>query len=255
MRIATWNVNSIRARLKFVLHWLEARQPDVVCLQELKVTEDTFPYSELEELGYHACVEAQPRWNGVAVIAKTPPELIQAGLPAVRDQGARLVMAKVGDLHVASAYVPNGKTVSHEDYPRKLAWLAALDEYVAELDLGDKVVIGGDFNVAPEPSDSFAPNDETSIFHTAAERSAIARLRERGLHDLYRTRNPDGDMFSWWDYRAGHFHKNVGLRIDLLLASASVLASTGEVWIDRDYRKKQDGETPSDHAPVIAELS
>lgn len=254
MRIATWNVNSIKARLPFVLHWLDAREPDVACFQELKVDEKSFPTEELEARGYQAVMCAQKTWNGVAVISKHPIELVQSGLPGAEDAGARLVTANTAELSVTSVYVPNGKTVTHDDYQLKLDFMRALDGYVNEaLDGAQPTLVAGDFNITPADVDSWAPSADR-IFHTPPERKLLSMLMDRGYRDAYRVREPDGDMFSWWDYRAGCFHKNQGLRIDLLLTSASLLDRIEKVWIDRDYRKKKDGHTPSDHAPVIAEL-
>lgn len=254
MRIATWNVNSIKARLPFVLHWLDAREPDVVCFQELKVDAGGFPHADVAERGYHVAMHGQPSWNGVAVLSKQPLETVQAGLPGAEDAGARLVTASTGDLSVTSVYVPNGKTVTHDDYQLKLGFMRALGDYVGErLDAGGRTLIAGDFNICPEDRDSWAPSPER-IFHTPPERRLMRGVMEKGYQDMYRSRYPEGDMFSWWDYRAGCFHKNQGLRIDLLLASKALAEEATEVWIDRDYRKKKDGHTPSDHAPVIADL-
>ena len=256
MRIATWNVNSIKARLKFVLHWLEARRPDVVAIQELKVDEENFPFEALNEAGYHAQLQAQPTWNGVAVLSREAGIKKQSGLPGAEDAGARLVTVEVGPLSMTSVYVPNGKTVEHEDYQLKLTFLDALVRYAETIVRPDElVVIGGDYNICPEDIDTHDPAGLAgAIFHTDQERARIKRLAGVGLIDLYRAHEPDGDMFSWWDYRAGAFHKNKGLRIDLLLATPALRDTVTKVWIDRDYRKKKDGGTPSDHAPVIADL-
>jgi exodeoxyribonuclease-3 len=254
MDIATWNVNSIKARLPFVLHWLDEREPDIVCLQELKVDADKFPHEELEKRGYHASIHAQPTWNGVAVLSKEPAEILQSGLPGAEDAGARLVTARIGDITAVSVYVPNGKTVTHDDYQLKLDFMRALDDYVKDqLDAGKPTLVAGDFNITPEDVDSWAPSPER-IFHTDRERKLLSELVELGYRDAYRVLEPEGDMYSWWDYRAGSFHKNQGLRIDLLMASEPLLSRIEKVWVDRDYRKKKDGHTPSDHAPVIARI-
>lgn len=256
MRIATFNVNSIQARLAFVLGWLDARKPDIVCMQELKTTDDAFPREAFEAAGYRVATHGQAQWNGVAVATRGDAEIVQSGLPGAEEAGARLLAVRSMDTTVVSVYVPNGKTVTHDDFQLKLRFLDALAAYVGRaLDPKGRVVIGGDFNLCPGDADTHDPAArEGTIFHTADERTRFARILEHGYVDLYRHKNPDGKMFSWWDYRAGAFHKNLGLRIDLLLGSPSVAAATTEVWIDRDYRKKQAGNIPSDHAPVIADL-
>jgi len=256
VRLATFNVNSIKARLPYVLHWLGARQPDVVCLQELKVESDKFPFEQLEQAGYYAQVHGQKRWNGVAVLTREPAELVQAGLPGSDAAGARLVTVRLRGMTVTSVYVPNGKAVGHADFEMKLDWLRALAAHLrANHDPAVPMVIGGDFNVVHRDADSHDPDRlQGQIFHTAAERACIDALLQLGLVDLYRALHPEGRMFSWWDYRAGAFHKNLGLRIDLLLASRALLERAEQVWTDRDYRKKKDGQTASDHAPVVVDF-
>ena len=256
MRIATWNVNGLRARLDFVLHWLAARQPDVVGIQEVKATEEDFPHTQLGDAGYYAFAHLQKAWNGVAILTRKPVErVVQEGLPGQEELGARLITADVEGLAFSTVYVPNGKSVEHDDYPRKLEWLDALAQHMREGDDGKPRVLCGDFNVVPAPIDSW---DEArlagTIFHTQPERDRIDAFYAAGLGDLFRRKYPDEQKFSWWDYRGGAFHRKQGLRIDFLLASAKVEERLREVWIDRDYRKKQDGLTPSDHAPVIADL-
>ncbi len=256
MRIATWNVNGLRARLDFVLLWLRAREPDLVGLQELKLTDEQFPRGAFEELGYRLATHGQKAWNGVAILSREPLELTCRGLPDQAGMGARLLSARAGDLEFTTLYCPNGKSVDHDDYPRKLAWLDALAAWVAEqLDPERPAVLCGDFNVCPAALDSWNENAFTGqIFHSDAERDRLRRLLDWGYVDLFRERHPDLQAFSWWDYRGGAFHKRQGLRIDLLLGTAPVVRRLDSVRIDRDYRKKQDGLTASDHAPVIAEL-
>jgi len=256
MRIATWNVNGLRSRLGFVQHWLRARQPDLVGIQELKLEDEHFPTAELEALGYHSVAFCQRTWNGVAILARQPIEVVQKGLPGQDELGARLLTARVGDLEYTTIYVPNGKYVGHEDFPRKLEWLDALAEHLARAhDAGRPAVLGGDFNLCPQPIDSWnEPLLHGAIFHTDEERSRFARLLDWGLVDLYRKLQPDTRAFSWWDYRAGNFHRNEGLRIDFLLATAPVAARARATEIDREYRKKKDGLIASDHAPVIVDL-
>jgi exodeoxyribonuclease-3 len=256
VRIATWNVNSIKARLDYVLGWLAERAPDVVCLQELKLDEAGFPALAFQAVGYHAHVVGQRGWNGVAILTREPATLVRAGLPGAEEDGARLVAARTGTLTVMSAYVPNGKSLDHPDYARKLAWLARLrDEVRGMLEPGTLLVVGGDFNVAHGDLDTHDPVGHAgALHHTAEERRGLDALLEAGLADLFRLRHPGERIFSWWDYRAGAFHRNLGLRIDLLLGSPAVADALGDVWIDREYRKKKGQDKPSDHAPVIAEL-
>jgi len=256
MRIATWNVNSLNARLAFVLDWLADRKPDAVCFQELKLTTEAFPYAALEAAGYHAVVHGQKSWNGVAVLTREPAELVSTGLPGAEHAGSRLVTARLGEWTLASVYVPNGKTIVHPDFELKLEFLAKLRAHVENTMAPDKpYVLGGDFNVAHTDLDSCDPEGlRDAIFHTAPERAAMDALLATGLVDLQRALEPDARTFSWWDYRGGSFHKNEGLRIDLLLASASARDRATKVWVDRDWRKKRDDRTPSDHAPVVAEF-
>lgn len=258
MLLATWNVNGIRARSQRLAEFLAERQPDVVCLQELKITEDEFPHLELRASGYHAVLAGQQGWNGVAVIAKERPELVMRELPGAAEHGARFVVAKVHGIEVASVYVPNGKTLSHADYKVKLGWLERLAHHIeSRADRDAALVVGGDFNVCWTDLDSYGGiRFKGKIFHTDEERALLTRLREAGLVDLYRTRYPDDPGFSWWDYRAGSFHKKEGMRLDLLFATPVVASRVTDVYVDRDYRKKgkTSGAIPSDHAPVVAVL-
>lgn len=256
MRIATWNVNGLRSRIDFVVHWLRARQPDVVGLQELKLTDDQLPADVFEAEGYSVISHGQKAWNGVAILSRKPARVVQRGLPGQEDFGARLITAHVEDLSFTTVYCPNGKTLEHEDYPKKLTWFDALADYLEALgDAGEPAVLCGDFNVCPSPLDSWDGDKQAgSIFHTDEERARIQRLLAWGFHDIFRDKHPDTQAFSWWDYRGGAFHRGFGLRIDFLLATRSALDRVRSVEIDRDYRKKKDGLTASDHAPVIADL-
>lgn len=256
MRIATWNINGLKARLDFMRIWLEARQPDVVGLQELKTQDDAFPHDLFEALGYHAVTHGEKAWNGVAVLSREPAEVLHRGLPGQEALGARLLSVRVGDLTFETVYCPNGKTLEHEDYARKLGWFDALaGHWQREHRPGEYIVLCGDFNVVPHPVDSWKGADgDGDIFHTAAERQRLQAVMNLGLHDLYREVHPDEQAFSWWDYRGGAFHRGHGLRIDLLLGSPSVRERVKDVVIDRDFRKKHDGLTASDHAPVYADL-
>lgn len=254
MRFATWNVNGLRARQGFLLEWLAERRPDVVALQELKLEDGLFPHAELEAAGYRALCHGQKSWNGVAILSREPAEPVQVGLPGQQELGARLLAARVAGVTAVSVYVPNGKDVTHGDFPRKLAWLDALAGWL-EGRRGEALVVGGDFNVVPTGLDSWDEDRlHGHIFHTDAERARFARLLELGLVDLFRAKHPDLRAFSWWDYRGGAFHRGHGLRIDFLLASAPVARRLRAAAIDRDWRKKRDALTPSDHAPVWADL-
>lgn len=254
MRIATWNVNGLRARLDFVRIWLEARQPDVVGLQELKVGDDEFPDAAFEDLGYETVCHGQKGWNGVAILTRHPVEAVQRGLAGQDDFGARLVSARIRGLTFATVYCPNGKELTHEDFPAKLAWyddLASTWSHPPDT----PAVLCGDFNVVPTPLDTWRGADgDGRIFHTVEERERFEALRGLGLHDLYREIHPESQAFSWWDYRGGAFHRGQGLRIDFLLGTRPVLDRVTHAEIDRDFRKKKEGLTASDHAPVIVDL-
>jgi exodeoxyribonuclease-3 len=256
MRVATWNVNGLRARLEFLVGWLRDRRPDVVGLQELKLQEEKFPQAALEAEGYRAVVHGQKAWNGVAILARADVEAAQTGLPGQEGMGSRLLTAETGGLAFTTVYCPNGKSVEHEDYRRKLAWLDSLQRHLEERhDPGRPAILCGDFNIVPTGLDS---HDEErlrgTIFHTEEERSRFRALLEWGFRDLFRDEHPGERAFSWWDYRAGSFPRNHGLRLDFLLATKSLSARVRSVRIDRDYRKKIEGLTPSDHAPVMADL-
>ena len=255
VRIATWNINGLRARFDFLVHWLRARQPDVVGLQELKATEDNFPFDELRDEGYHAVIHGQKAWNGVAILSRNKAEVKTRGLPGQEEFGARLITAEVDGLSFTTLYCPNGKSTDHEDFPRKLAWYDDLAAHLEATKSDLPRIVCGDFNVCPTPLDSWNEKRyEGRIFHTVEERTRYARLLDSGLTDLFRHLHPDEPKFSWWDYRGGSFHKNEGLRIDFLLSSPEIVARVATAETDREYRKKKDGLTASDHAPVIAEL-
>jgi exodeoxyribonuclease-3 len=256
MRVATWNINGLRARLEFLLLWLREREPDVVGLQELKLTDEQFPHAELEAAGYRAVSHGQKSWNGVAILHRDDAQVTQRGLPGQEDFGARLITAEVGGLAFTTVYCPNGKNLDHDDFPRKLAWFDSLAQHLAETVAADRpAVVCGDFNICPAAIDSW--NEEKfhgEIFHTDAERARLRRLFETGFVDVFREKHPEAQEFSWWDYRGGAFHRKQGLRIDFLLATPVAAARVRSVEIDREYRKKKDGLTASDHAPVFADL-
>ena len=256
MRIATWNVNGLRARLELVRLWLAERKPDLLALQELKLPDEAFPHDVFAELGYRAVSHGQKSWNGVAILSRGELEVTQRGLPGQDELGARLITARCAGLSFASVYCPNGKHLQHEDFARKLAWFDALASHLAQRHAPQEpLVLGGDFNVCPTPLDTWNEAElHGGIFHTDAERQRMQALAGWGLTDLFRRVHPETQAFSWWDYRGGAFHRRQGLRIDFLLATAPVSGRVQQAEIDRDYRKKREGWTPSDHAPVWADL-
>lgn len=259
MRIVTWNVNSLRARLPRVLQLLEEHAPDVALLQETKTAPDTFPTDELAEAGYAAVHNSGGQWAGVAVLARTGLTLSdpQLGLPGDGRVGtgldeARWCAATVEGIRFASVYVPNGRTLDSPEYPRKLAFLDAMGARIAPLSAGD-LVVGGDMNIAPSDLDVYDPSAFVGGTHvSAAERKHLEGIVAGGMVDAYRALHPDEVQYTWWDYRAGNFHKGLGLRIDLLLVSGRVATRLVSCGIDRDYRK---GKKPSDHAPLLVELA
>ncbi|MEM7405234.1 MAG: exodeoxyribonuclease III [Pseudomonadota bacterium] len=257
MKLATWNVNGLRARLDYVLLWLRERQPDVVGLQELKMTDDLFPHDLFEAEGYRAEVYGQKAWNGVAVLSRHDINTSQRGLPGQDEFGSRLITTEVEGISFTTVYCPNGKSVEHDDYPRKLDWFDALASYMGGLRNAEQpTVICGDFNICPSSLDTWDEAGHADrIFHTSAERSRMQALYDLELTDTFRTLHPDSTAFSWWDYRAGSFQRNHGLRIDFILANPPAAARVESVEIDRDFRKKKEGLTASDHAPVIATLA
>lgn len=242
--------------MDFVFKWLDERQPDVVGLQELKLTDEQFPRLEFEARGYRAEVYGQKSWNGVAVLSKQPARLVQRGLPGQEELGSRLITVEVEGLEFTTVYCPNGKTITHEDFPKKLAWFDALLEHLrSSADPSRPSVLCGDFNIVPEPIDSWNEKKLAGgIFHTDEERARMAALKAWGYRDVLRELRPEERVFSWWDYRGGAFHKKQGLRIDCVLATQPVLERATGATVDRDYRKKKDGLTASDHAPVMVDI-
>jgi exodeoxyribonuclease-3 len=254
VRIVTWNVNSLRARLPRVLELLGEHRPDVVCLQETKCAPGTFPEADLALAGYGAVHNSGGQWAGVALLARDGLELSdpRIGLPGEPEPAeARWCEATVGGIRIASTYVPNGRTVDSPEFPRKLAFLEAIADRVGAL-RGDSLLVAGDFNVARGDEDVYDPAAFVDSTHvTDAERRRVRQILDRGLVDAYRHVHPDVAQFTWWDYRAGNFHKGLGLRIDLALVSRDLAARLTACGIDRNYRK---GPKPSDHAPLIVEL-
>ena len=255
MRIATWNVNGLRARLEFVLHWLRARQPDVVGMQETKASDDDFPQEELAALGYKVINHGQKGWNGVAIVSREDAEVKTLGLPGREEDGARLLQAQVRGIDFTTVYCPNGKDLGHADFPMKLDWFLSLKEFL-DSNVGADSVLCGDFNVVPEPADCWRGEAaDGTIFCTEEERGRYSALLSLGFTDLFRHLHPDTQAFSWWDYRGGAFHRGMGLRIDMLLGGANIASRVTNAEIDREYRKKKDGHIASDHAPVFADLA
>jgi exodeoxyribonuclease-3 len=256
MRVVTWNVNSVKQRLPRLLPWLDERRPDVVCLQETKLTDDAFTALLAEELsgrGYEVALSGETAWNGVAILSRVGLEEVIVGLPGgpgFPDPEARAVTATCGGVRVISVYVPNGREPDSEHYRYKLAWLASLGELVGE---GPQAtIVAGDMNIAPADEDVFDPDAYVGQTHvTPPERDALRKLEALGLRDVVRDRWPDERVFSYWDYRAGMFHQDLGMRIDLVLTSPDVAGRVKAAWIDRQARK---GKGPSDHAPVIVDL-
>ena len=254
MKIATWNVNSVKARHERVLAWLARTEVDVLCLQELKVTDDVFDYDAFREIGYHAVVHGQKTYNGVAILCQDLPSRVAVGLgDDVDDPQARLVAATVAGVRVISAYFPNGQSVGSDKWAYKLAWMDRLARYLArKADASARLALCGDFNVALDDADAAHPDDwaDSVLCHPDA-RSALARLRDWGLVDVFRKHHPQGGVYSWWDYRRLGFQRNDGLRLDHIYATASLAACSRGATVDRDERK---GVKPSDHAPLIAEF-
>jgi exodeoxyribonuclease-3 len=248
VRIATWNVNSIGARLPRLLDWLVTREPDAVALQETKVADSAFPYAELADLGYQALHVGDGRWNGVAVLSRVGLTPLATELPGHPEP--RYASARCGPLAITSVYVPNGRALGDPHYDYKLAWLATLRQTLPTDSRPDRQVIMGDFNVAPTDADVWdirAFADSTHV--TEPERAAVRALTDTGLVDLPARPGKGDHPFTYWDYRAGMFHKDMGMRIDLVLASPDL--QVDDAYVDREARK---GKLPSDHAPVIVDL-
>ena len=253
MRLATWNVNSVTARLPRLVDWLAATKPDIVCLQETKTAE--FPEAAVGELGYAVAAHGTGRWNGVAILSRVGLDEVDPGFPGepgFPDPEARAIRATCGGVRVWSVYVPNGRTVDDPHYAYKLAWLAALREALApELAGHERLALCGDFNVAPTDADVFDPGAFAGSTHvTEAERAALSALRELGLVDVVGRPLKGSNPFTYWDYRAGMFHQDLGMRIDLVYASRALADAVTDAYIDREARK---GKGPSDHAPIVVD--
>ncbi len=254
MKLATWNVNSVRSRLPRLLPWLEERQPDVVCLQETKVTDDLFPREPIEKLGYHVETFGQKTYNGVAILSKEPIGEVVRGLPGDPPDAERRVLgAHVGDLAILDLYVVNGQEVGSPKYEYKLAWLERLRDFVARhYDLDRPVVLTGDFNITFDDRDVYDPEKwRGRILCSEPERAALRALCELGLHDALRKFTDEGGYYTWWDFRTRAYRGDRGLRIDHFLLSEPALDACRSFEVDR---KAREGEKPSDHAPVLVDL-
>jgi len=251
VKIATWNVNSLKVRLPHVVDWLAAEQPDVLCLQELKLEDKAFPIAEIEAAGYQAAFSGQKTYNGVAILARQPLQDVVRGIPGFADEQKRVIAASVGDLRIVCGYFPNGQAVGSEKFAYKLDWLRALTGWLeGEIGHHPQLALLGDFNIAPEDRDAH-PEWKEEIHVSPAERKAFRALTELGLADAFRLQEQPEKSFSWWDYRMMAFRRNFGLRIDHILLSPPLATACRRCWVDKAPRKL---ERPSDHAPVIAEI-
>ena len=254
MKVASWNVNSLKVRLPQVLDWLEAARPDVLALQETKLTDAAFPAAAFAEAGYPVVYSGQKTYNGVAIASRVPPADVVTDIPGLDDPQRRILAATVGDLRVLNLYVVNGQEVGSEKYAYKLDWLARVTGYAAaELARHPRMVVLGDFNIAPEDRDVHDPEAwRERILCSTPEREALGRLLDLGFADTFRLFDQAEGSFSWWDYRAAAFRRNRGLRIDLVLASPALAGACRAAAIDTGPRRL---ERPSDHAPVVAEFA
>jgi len=254
LKVATWNVNSLNVRLPHVLAWCEAAEPDVLGLQETKLVDEKFPAEELAAAGYHAVFSGQPTYNGVAILSRgVEGRDVVTDVPDLEDPQRRILAATYGDLRVINLYVVNGKEVDSDKYAYKLRWLERVTAWIGEeLRQHEKVLVMGDFNIAPEDRDVHDPEAWAGkILCSKAEREALGRIQDLGLTDTFRLFDQPEKTFSWWDYRRVAFRRNAGLRIDLVLASAPLAEACRKAWIDKEPRRQ---ERPSDHTPVIAEF-
>ena len=254
MKIASWNVNSLNVRLPHLQQWLQDFAPDVVGLQETKLEDHKFPDTALAELGYRSVFAGQKTYNGVAIVSRLPISDVQVGIPGFEDEQKRVIAATVGEVRIANLYVVNGQDLGTDKYAYKLRWLEAVHAWVAdELQRHPKLVVMGDFNIAPDDRDVFDPKvwNDSHILTSTAEREALRRLQALGLHDAFRLHSDEAGVFSWWDYRMGGLRRNLGLRIDLTLVSDALRGHAVASGIDREPRT---WERPSDHAPAWVRL-
>jgi exodeoxyribonuclease-3 len=254
MRIATWNVNSLKVRLPQVLDWLGAHSPDALCLQELKLEDAKFPLDELEAAGYSAAFSGQKTYNGVAILSRAPAMNIACGIAGFDDPQRRVISADFDGVRLVCAYVPNGQSIESEKYQYKLNWLAAFSSWLAqELAAHPLLAVLGDFNIAPEDRDVHDPKAwEGQVLVSPSEREALQRLIDLGLKDSFRLFEQPEKSYTWWDYRMNGFRRNLGLRIDHILLSSGLAAGCVSCAVDLEPRRN---ERPSDHAPVVAEIN
>lgn len=255
MRIASWNVNSLNVRLPHLQQWLQSAAPDIVGIQETKLEDHKFPDGELAGIGYRSVFVGQKTYNGVAILSREPAQDVQVGIPGFEDEQKRVIAATVGDVRIVNLYVVNGQDVGTDKYAYKLRWLDAVHEWLAaELQRHPKMVVLGDFNIAPDDRDVHDPVvwNDNHILTSTAERAGLRKLEALGLHDAFRLHHDEAGVFSWWDYRAAGFRRNLGLRIDLTLVSDALRAQAKAADIDREPRT---WDRPSDHAPAWVELA
>jgi exodeoxyribonuclease-3 len=247
LKIATWNVNSVRARLPVVTRWLAREKPDILCMQELKATLGQFPFEEFKNLHYHCAVNGQVRWNGVAVVSLSEPADIGTDLSGFLPEQSRMISATVHGIRLINVYVPNGSDVDDPRFQDKLRYYEVLRDYASTSNL--PTVIVGDFNVAPGPDDTHSPElQEGTVCYHPLEREQIQLFKERGFTDVFRKYHPQGKAYSWWDYRAASFRRNRGMRLDLVLADKTAVNAITDCFIDMEPRN---WERPSDHTPVV----
>jgi len=253
LKFATWNVNSLNVRLPHVLDWLNDAKPDVLCLQETKQEDSKFPYQALQDAGYHAVHIGQKTYNGVAIISRHPITDIQRNIPHFDDEQQRVIAATINGMRVVCAYIPNGQSLDSDKYQYKLRWLAALHGWLkSELAQHPKLLLLGDYNIAPEDRDCHDPAAWVGqVLVSEPERAAFGQLLDLGLHDSFRLFEQAEKSFSWWDYRMAGFRRNLGMRIDHILVSDALKAQCSAAYIDKAPRKL---ERPSDHTPVVLEL-
>ncbi len=255
MIIGTWNVNSISVRLPQLIDWIRLNQPDILCLQETKIVDEKFPKASFDEIGYNVAFYGEKTYNGVAIVSKAPLEDVHRGL--IREVGPgskRLISARAGGVHVLNVYIPNGQEVGSEKYLYKMDWLGSLQEHIgAHFDKGERMIMCGDFNIAPEDRDVFdAEKMAGTIMMSEAEREKLALIKEWGFQDVFRNHVNEDKAYSWWDYRMNAFKRNMGWRIDHLWATPELAKTSSKASVDTEARKH---ERPSDHAPVIAEFN